>query len=376
MIWGMELTVMESKPLPSGRRLPPWLKRPLPFGSFGATRGIIARSGIATVCEDARCPNLSECWSKGTATFMIMGHDCTRRCHFCAVGTARPEPLEADEPRRLAVATAEMGLNHVVITAVARDDLPDEGAGHFAECVRQVRERASDTTVEVLPADFHARRECIADLVAAGPDIYNHNIETVERLTPVVRPQAKYKRSLEVLRLAKELSRRQSCPRAAGFSPRGSAKGENAPTARAQRAAGFSPRGLTDSENVASGEDPRGLKPAAPWDHAVATQAMPTKSGIMVGLGETFDELVATFRDLQAVGCDILTIGQYLQPTRTDHAAVEKFYTPVEFDALADAARDAGFKHVASGPFVRSSYNAGEVFTALRDRLGVPALRG
>ena len=157
MIWGMELTIVESKPLPPGRRLPPWLKRPLPFGSFGATRGIIARSGIATVCEDAKCPNLSECWSKGTATFMIMGHDCTRRCSFCAVGTARPDSLEPDEPRRLAIATAEMALNHVVITAVARDDLPDEGAGHFAECVRQIREHATDTTVEVLPADFHAR---------------------------------------------------------------------------------------------------------------------------------------------------------------------------------------------------------------------------
>jgi len=302
MIWGMELTIVESKP-PPARRLPPWLKRPLPFGSFGATRGIIARSGIATVCEDAKCPNLSECWSKGTATFMIMGHECTRRCHFCAVDTAKPDPLELDEPQRLAVATAEMRLNHVVITAVARDDLPDEGAGHFAECVRQLREHACDTTVEVLPADFHARRECIAELVAAGPDIYNHNIETVERLTPAVRPQAKYKRSMRVLETIKELS-----------------------------------------------------------------PDMPTKSGVMVGLGESFDELVVTFRDLQAVGCDILTVGQYLQPTRTDHARVEKFYTPAEFDALADAARDVGFKHVASGPFVRSSYNAAEVFAALRDR--------
>ena len=303
MIWGMELTVVESKMPPPGRRLPPWLKRPLPFGSFGATRGIIARSGIATVCEDAKCPNLSECWSKGTATFMIMGHDCTRRCHFCAVVTAKPDPLELDEPQRLAIATAEMSLNHVVITAVARDDLPDEGAGHFAECVRQLNEHAPDTTVEVLPADFHARRECIAELVTAGPDIYNHNIETVERLTSAVRPQAKYKRSMRVLETIKELS-----------------------------------------------------------------PDMPTKSGIMVGLGESFEELVVTFRDLKAVGCDILTVGQYLQPTRTDHANVEKFYTPAEFDALADAARDAGFKHVASGPFVRSSYNAAEVFAELRDK--------
>jgi lipoic acid synthetase len=242
---------------------------------------------------------------------MIMGHDCTRRCHFCAVGTAKPEPLEADEPRRLAEATVEMDLNHVVVTAVARDDLPDEGAGHFAECVRELRARARNTTIEVLPADFHARRECIAELVSARPDIYNHNIETVERLTPVVRAQAKYERSLCVLEIIKELS-----------------------------------------------------------------PDMPTKSGIMVGLGESFDELVATFGDLQAVGCDILTIGQYLQPTRTDHAEVEKFYTPAEFDALAESARDAGFKHVASGPFVRSSYNAGDVFAELRDRPDAHDARG
>ena len=255
---------------------------------------------------------------------MIMGHDCTRRCHFCAVDTAKPQPLEPDEPERLAGAVREMGLQHVVITAVARDDLPDEGAGHFAECVREVRKYAPDTTVEVLPADFHARFECIAELLAAGPDIYNHNIETVKRISPVIRPQAKYERSLEVLRRVKEISRRRIIQGGAGRVP-----------------------------------------PAAPCDPAGFDEAMPTKSGIMVGLGETFNELVATFADLRAVGCDILTIGQYLQPTRTDHADVEKFYTPGEFDALADAARGIGFKHVAAGPFVRSSYNAAEVFAAL-----------
>ncbi len=298
--------------------MPAWLKRPLPFGSFSSTREIVARSGVATVCEDAKCPNLSECWSKGTATFMIMGHDCTRRCSFCAVNTAKPQPLEAGEPERLALAVAEMGLRHVVITAVARDDLADEGAGHFAECVGLMRRHAPDVTVEVLPADFHARRECVAGLVEARPDIYNHNIETVERLTPAIRPQAKYKRSLEVLRLVKELH-----------------------AARCDRA---------DGGEVAEGG-----------------QAMLTKSGIMVGLGETFDELVATFADLRAVDCDILTVGQYLQPTRTHHAGVEKFYTPDEFDALADVARGLGFRYVAAAPFVRSSYNAGDVFEALRD---------
>lgn len=301
MIRRMQLSVVDAQPAPSGRRLPPWLKRPLPFGGFSATRSIVARSGLATVCQDAKCPNLTECWSRGTATFMIMGHDCTRRCYFCAVNTAKPQPLERDEPQRLAQAVRDMGLQHVVITAVARDDLPDEGAGHFAECVRRTHEQVPRTTVEVLPADFHARRDCIQMLVDAKPDIYNHNIETVQRLNRAVRPQAIYERSLKVLETVKHL---------AGI--------------------------------------------------------MPTKSGIMVGLGETFDELVCTFRDLHAVGVDILTIGQYLQPTRDDHVKVQKYYPPEEFDDLASAARDIGFKHVASGPFVRSSYNAAEVFAALR----------
>lgn len=298
----MRLSVLPNAK-PPDRRLPAWLKRPLPFGDFSVTRSIVADSGVATVCEDARCPNLSECWSKGTATFMIMGHRCTRRCHFCAVETARPEPLETDEPPRLAQAVAHMGLNHVVITAVARDDLPDDGAGHFAACVLAIRRLSPKTTVEVLPADFHNRRDWISTLVEARPDIYNHNIETVRRLSPSIRPQAGYERTLGVLQTIKEL-------------------------------------------------DPE----------------MPTKSGIMVGLGETVDELVQTFADLQAVGVDILTIGQYLQPTRTHHAQVQRFYTPEEFEALAQAARQAGLRYVYSGPFVRSSYNAGEVFDALLKR--------
>ena len=177
---------------------------------MATTRRVVNTSGVATVCEEARCPNITECWSHKTATFMILGDRCTRRCHYCAVSTARPEPVAVDEPERLAQAVAELGLLHVVITAVARDDLVDEGAGQFADCVRAVRAAVPDSTIEVLPADFHARHDCIATVCAAGPDVFNHNLETVERLTPVVRPQARYRRSLEVLRIAKSL--RATCP--------------------------------------------------------------------------------------------------------------------------------------------------------------------
>ncbi len=298
----MELTVIDVPGAPR-RRLPAWLKRPLPFGTFSSTRAIVADSGVATVCQDARCPNLSECWSRGTATFMIMGHECTRRCHFCAVSTARPQPLERDEPTRLAAAVRTMGLQHVVITAVARDDLPDDGAGHFAACVRAVRQAAPRTTVEVLPADFGGDRRHIATLVDAGPDIFNHNLETVRRLSPTIRPQARYQRSLDVLRVVKELA-----------------------------------------------------------------PDLPTKSGMMVGLGERPVELEEAFADLRAVGVDILTVGQYLQPNREAHVPVHTYYTPEAFDRLGAVARAIGFRYVACGPFVRSSYNAGEVFSALLHR--------
>lgn len=285
------------------RRLPPWLKRPLPSGDFTHTKDVVAASGVATVCQDAKCPNLSECWSKRHATFMILGHKCTRRCHYCAVETAKPEPPAFDEPARLADAVAQLNLRHVVITAVARDDLKDEGAAHYAECVRAIKQRCPTTTVEVLPADFHARRECIAMLCEAGPELYNHNIEMVERLTPKIRPQGKYRRSLEVLRIVKEIA-----------------------------------------------------------PHIL------TKSGVMVGLGETTEELHQTFADLREVNCDVLTVGQYLQPTLTDHAPVMKYYPPEEFDSLADHARSLGFISVAAGPFVRSSYNAADVFEESRRR--------
>lgn len=301
----VENGLMQSLPvLPqsgSGRRLPPWLKRPMPSAVMATTRAVVNTSGVATVCEEARCPNITECWSHKTATFMILGDRCTRRCHYCAVSTARPGPPEFDEPVRLARAVAELGLRHVVITAVARDDLVDEGADQFAACILAVREAMPEATIEVLPADFHARRDCIATVCEAGPDVFNHNLETVERLTPVVRPQARYRRSLEVLRIAKELS-----------------------------------------------------------------PVMPTKSGLMVGLGETTQELHQALRDLRSVGCDVVTLGQYLQPTPA-HARVERFYAPAEFDELAEVAKTLGFPGVASGPFVRSSYNAAEVYARVRE---------
>ena len=300
----MQLTVLPRTSEPPRRRLPPWLKRPLPSGQFAHTVEVVAQSGVSTVCQEAKCPNLSECWSKRHATFMILGDKCTRRCHYCAVATARPDPPAEDEPGRLAEAVEGLRLRHVVITAVARDDLKDEGASHFSRCVTAIHERCPATTVEVLPADFHARRECIAALCDARPELYNHNIEMVERLTPKLRPQGKYRRSLDVLRIVKE----------------------------------------------------------------IAPQLI-TKSGLMVGLGETVEELYRTFEDLRAVGCDVLTVGQYLQPTLDRHAPVVKYYTPEEMDGLGDHARRLGFLSVACGPFVRSSYNASDVFEESRRRL-------
>lgn len=293
----MQSAPLPIQPEPPHRRLPPWLRKTLASGAtLNETGRIVAHSGIATVCQEARCPNQNECWAHRTATFMILGDRCTRACRFCAVDTARPEPPREDEPERLAEACVSLALRHVVITAVARDDLPDEGASHFARCVTAIRARSKDVTIEVLPADFHARRELIQVLCTARPDVYNHNIETVERLTPTIRPQAKYRRSLDVLRIVKDIA-----------------------------------------------------------------PAMMTKSGLMLGLGECRDEVLQTLADLRSVGCDMLTVGQYLQPT-VRHLPVERYWTPEEFDDLAAAARSMGFSQVASGPFVRSSYHAEKDF--------------
>ena len=274
------------------RRLPSWLKRPMPTRGMLDTRRLLNGLRLHTVCVEARCPNLTECWSRGTATFMILGDVCTRRCHFCAVTTGKPLPPDEDEPQRLAEAAAHLKLRHVVITSVTRDDLPDEGAGQFARCIRACRLKLSGATIEVLVPDFHARAELIGTVCDARPEVYNHNLETVARLQPAVRPQASYQRSLDVLRAVK-------------------------------------------------GIDPQ----------------ITTKSGVMVGLGETKDELVQAMRDLRAVDCDLLTIGQYLRPGN-EQMPVQKYYRPEEFDELANIAKELGFAGVASGPFVRSSYHA------------------
>jgi lipoic acid synthetase len=288
----MDLTLADtSKPRP---RLPEWLRLKLPTqNTFAQTRNLLADLRLHTVCESARCPNHWECWSKGTATFMIAGDRCTRACGFCAVTTAKPFALEADEPARVAQATRRMALKHVVITAVARDDLPDGGAEHFRQTIEAVRAANPGIVVEVLVPDFLDRDASIDTVLSADPEIYNHNLETIRRLTPTVRSRATYDRSLSVLRKVKEK---------------------------------------------------RG-------------DSIYTKSGLMLGLGETEDELLIAMKDLRAAGCDILTLGQYLQPT-LKHLAVVEFIPPARFEAYGERAHKMGFVHVASGPMVRSSYHA------------------
>ena len=283
---------------------PSWIKVRLPSNPvFFSTKALISDLRLHTVCESAQCPNRWECWSQGTATFMIAGDRCTRACGFCAVTTAKPFVLEEDEPQRVAEAVMRMKLKHVVITAVARDDLKDGGSNHFARVITAIQKMDSSIIIEVLVPDFHADDSCIQTVLDAGPDIYNHNMETVERLTPVVRSRAKYRTSLQVLRRAKELSSRG--------------------------------RGIV------------------------------TKSGIMLGLGETEPEIFQAMDDLREVGCQVLTMGQYLRPT-PNHLPVVEFVTPEQFDLYGEIARKKGFEHVASGPLVRSSYHAVDFHPVVR----------
>jgi lipoyl synthase len=283
---------------------PSWIKVRLPSNPvFFSTKALISDLRLHTVCESAQCPNRWECWSQGTATFMIAGDRCTRACGFCAVTTAKPFALEEDEPQRIAEAIMRMKLKHVVITAVARDDLKEGGANHFARVIAAIQTMDSSIVIEVLVPDFHADDSCIQTVLDAGPDIYNHNMETVERLTPVVRSRAKYRTSLLVLRRAKELSSRG--------------------------------RGIV------------------------------TKSGIMLGLGETEPEIFQTMDDLCEVGCQVLTMGQYLRPT-PNHLPVVEFVTPQQFELYGKIARKKGFEHVASGPLVRSSYHAADFHPVVR----------
>ncbi len=281
------------------RRLPRWLKRPLPRPGMAYTSDVIADLRLETVCESARCPNRTECWSQHTATFMIGGSVCTRPCGFCSVARGRTTVLEADEPERVAEAAERLGLRYVVITSVTRDDLPDGGAEHWYRTVVAVRERTG-ARIEVLTPDFQGNRAAIGRVIQARPDVFNHNTETVPRLYHRVRRNADYQRTLNLLQQV-----RQEAP------------------------------------------------------------DIPTKSGLMLGLGETREELLDVCADLRRVGCDMITLGQYLQPT-PDHLPVERYVPPEEFDEIGDQCRQLGFRMVASGPFVRSSYHADDM-TAFLD---------
>lgn len=275
-------------------RLPEWLKKRVPNPlTVSMVNDMMRESKLNTVCESARCPNIGECWSKKTATFMILGDICTRNCGFCAIKVGKPLEIDGDEPSRVAAAAKEMGLKHVVVTSVARDELPDEGAGHFADTIRALRAAIPGVIVEVLTPDFKGKRWCIRRVVEAHPDIYNHNIETVERLSPVVRPQAKYQRTLDLLRTVINMD---------------------------------------------------------PTIH--------TKSGIMLGLGETHEEVLQTLRDLREAGVSAVTIGQYLRPSTDRHLPVVEYVHPDQFAEYERIGDEMGFLFVASGPFVRSSYNA------------------
>lgn len=291
------LPILPDSPATSGppRRLPPWLKRPIPSsGGMYATANLVAELGLETICESGKCPNRSECWSRRTATFMILGETCTRPCGFCAVPRGKPDAPAPDEPERVAEACARLGLRHVVLTSVTRDDLPDGGADHFRRTIRAVRERTG-ATIEVLTPDFDGDETAIDIVLDANPDVFNHNLETVARLQRHVRRKSQYAVSLRVL---DHVKRRRSDIR--------------------------------------------------------------TKSGLMLGLGETTEEIIETMADLRAIGCDLLTLGQYLQPSPR-HLPVERYLPPEEFDELGRVARALGFVEVASGPFVRSSYHADEM---------------
>ena len=285
----MKIEIKEKRPQPK----PAWLRRRLPTGpAYERVREMIRNNSLHTVCQEAKCPNQWECFSHKTATFLILGDKCTRTCRFCAVAHGPKGPLDEHEPRRVAEAAAALDLKYVVVTSVTRDDLADGGAPVFAETIKELRDRIKEVKIEVLIPDFGGSRPALETVVSATPDVLNHNLETVPRLYPVVRPEAIYSRSLKLLKNAARLA-----------------------------------------------------------------PSIPTKSGLMLGLGETDDEIERTLSDLLTVGCKMLTLGQYLQPTKA-HLPVENYVEPERFDRWKQVALDAGFDRVASGPFVRSSYQA------------------
>ena len=281
------------------RRLPVWLKVKMPGGpNYSNLKKLMRQEGLHTVCEEARCPNIGECWERETATFMILGDTCTRACTYCAVKTGKPTGLDLEEPLRLAQTVEKLQLKYAVITSVNRDDLADGGAFIFSQCITQIKKRTPRCKVEVLTPDFQGNIKALKSVIDSGPDTFNHNIETVRRVFPRIRAKGDYDLSLDVLANAK----------------------------------------LINPECV-------------------------TKSGMMVGLGETFEEIIDTMKDLRRVNCDLMTIGQYLRPS-LKHSPISKWYTPQEFEELKDEGENLGFKHIASGPLVRSSYHADEQHTA------------
>ena len=277
------------------RRLPDYLKRPIiDTDKTRTVRKILKTKCLNTVCENARCPNKNECYTKNTATFLIMGNDCTRNCKYCNISCARPEPLDLEEPKHVAEAVQALGLKYAVITSVTRDDLSDGGAEHFANCIYEIRKLCPDTKIEILTPDFKGNKDCLDIIIKAHPDVFNHNIEAVRDIFKSVRPQGDYECSLEVLKYVK------------------------------------------DNSDIL------------------------TKSGLIIGLGETFEQIEQTLIDLKNVGCDIVTIGQYIQPSK-HHLEVAKYYTPEEYDKLKELANKIGIKNHQIGPLVRSSYRAAEL---------------
>lgn len=298
--------LLQEDAAPQARRLPPWFRQDLPdMGKIRAMKGRFRNAGLHTVCESALCPNLGKCWGQGVATFMILGEICTRACRFCAVKAGIPQAVDPQEPEEVAKAVESLNLRYVVITSVARDDLDDEGAGHFVATIDAIRTRTPQTKIEVLIPDFSNKTDSIKRLVEAKPEVASHNIETVRRLSPDIRPQADYERSLEVLRRFKQ------------FGP-----------------------------------------------------SIFTKTSFMVGLGESDGEITALMRDIAATGCDILTIGQYLAPTRLKrHVRVSRFVRPEQFERYKQLGLAMGFKHVMSAPLVRSSFIAEEGYRECVEKL-------
>lgn len=277
------------------RRLPDYLKRPIIDTEKTRTvRKILKTKCLNTVCENARCPNKNECYTKNTATFLIMGENCTRNCKYCNISCAKPEPIDLEEPKHVAEAVQALGLKYAVITSVTRDDLPDGGAEHFANCIYEIRKLCPDTKIEILTPDFKGNKESLDKIIKAHPDVFNHNIEAVKDIFKTVRPQGDYDCSINVLKYIKENS------------------------------------------------------------------DIKTKSGLIIGLGETFEQIEQTLTDLKSAGCDIVTIGQYIQPSK-QHFKVAKYYIPEEYDELKSLAKKAGIRNYQIGPLVRSSYRASEL---------------